>query len=143
MLEGRLAAGPEVPHVVGVRAIHDDGAAGALGDGAKDAVELVLAVEAAHGAVRDVVRVVHLVGFDELVADADAGGERRRLLALRGRDGRGDAGDRRGAVAERLVGHGGEEGGVDPTGEGDDDALVRAEVGEEGGGSRISHYTPC
>jgi hypothetical protein len=82
----RLPSRAKVAGVVCVRTVHDNGVIGAPSDRAEDAVELVLAVEAAHGAVRHVLGVVHLVRLDPLVADTDLSCQLRGFLPLGGRD---------------------------------------------------------
>jgi hypothetical protein len=106
-------AGPVVAQVVGVG---PDGQGEALGrgQGAEDLEQLVLAEEAAVGAVAQVPGALALVGRDDQVAGAQLGGEGTGVGQLgRGQAGR-DAGGRHRQVPEGVCGRGQQEGRVGP-----------------------------
>ena len=127
----RSAARPPVAGVVRVRAINHDRVPGGPRDRFEQPVEFVLAVEAAHRAVRNVLGVVHLVSLDELVFDADERRQLGRFLALGFGHGRGKPGDCTRPATQGLLRKSREQRGIDPAAEGHHHPRKAGEFGDE------------
>jgi hypothetical protein len=116
-----------VAEVIEVDAV-DDMANGALAAELFEAGEkLVFAVEAAVGAVADVVRVVELVGLDELVSDAELSRKGLGVALVRPGERRRIGGDGKGPAAEGLMGGPREISGIGAARKGDDHSAERAQ----------------
>ena len=134
-------AGAPVPQVVGDRAEQHRDAP--LRGHRLEAVEQGgLAVVAAGGRVGDVAGVLHLCGPQDQVAPAAAAGQLSRGGELTPGERGGVGGDRGGARPQHVVGDLGDQGAVDPAGEGDEGARKGAEDAPESfdlGGGGFAH----
>ena len=125
-------AGPVVAQVVGVGPDGQGEALGA-GQGAEHLEQLVLAEEAAVGAVAQVAGPLALVGGHHQVAGAQLGGQRRRRVQLLLGEARGDPGGRHRPLPQRLDGRGQQEGRVGPARERHHHPAGGGEVPPQGG----------